>query len=76
MIKAHPLVPVELASHITKSISTQFGDETNVRIESGCGNRLIRALAAGTHFKGLTQNGLAPLRHSAGSAGKIGYKRA
>jgi hypothetical protein len=76
MIKAHPLIPIELACHITESVSTQFGDETNIRIESGCGDSLVRALAARAHFKRLTQNSLTPLRHSAGSTGKIGYKRA
>src|SRR5437868_3349274 len=64
VIKAHPLISIELTRQIAESVSTEFGDETNVRVEPGCRNGLIRALAARTHFKRLTQNSLTPFWHS------------
>jgi len=69
------LIAIELACHIAESVSTEFGDETNVRIESGCRNGLIRALTARTHFKRFTQNSLTPFWHSRGSTGEIGHER-
>src|SRR4029077_20132573 len=74
--EAHTLFLIKLASHITKGVSTELGDQMHVSVESGRRNSLVRALPTGPHLKRFSENGLTPFRHSFGPASKIGDERA